>query len=348
MPEYFYRAFHETSGTLSCYVTKDCWPSVHPKYKKGAAFQSLNEFLPVRDLTFERVMRHFNWQQKNPTTSYISVFDNYGKYYSRSSRFDINPALAMAERRAHFLYHESARHPRRISVARCINRDFKPAFFETTEILSADLIEAAKSKRLGKKTITDSAKSPEVATRQKSLANCSPSPTPVNTGEDTESTPEKAQENTIVPKETRKVKIPIWVRKSAVPEDRADITIQEFEASGSDIWLSVRENQENGLNLPTACRGQPEEWLAGGVIPKEYVDHVWPFDGTKVHTHDGDKVVTSSAEVDYEFGPKDRIWRSKTEMRNLEQAFKRNRIEKRKSADVNSASPKRQKPDTES
>jgi len=323
-------------------VTKDCWPSVHPKYKKGAAFQSLNEFLPVRDLTYERVMRHFIWQQKNPNTSFISVFDNYCKYYVRSSRFDFNLALVMAEQRAKFLYHDSARHPRRISVVRMSNRDLTPAFFVTTEILPAGPVEAAKSKRLVNKT-------PEVATTQESLATCSPSPTSVNTDEDAGCTPEKAQENTIVPKKTRKVKIPIYVRKSAVPEDRSDITIQQFEDSDSDIWLSVRENQKSGLNLLlVGGRGQPEEWLAGGVIPKEYVDHVWPFDGTKVHTHDGDKVVTSSAEVDYEFGTKDRIWRSKTEKRKFEQEFKRNEIEKRKSADVDSASSKRQKPDTES
>jgi hypothetical protein len=87
------------------------------------------------------------------------------------------------------------------------------------------------------------------------------------------------------------------------------------------------------LLLPERFHGQPEEWLAGGVIPRTFVTKVWPFDGVKVHMKEGDKVVVSSANKDYEFDWIDWIWRSRTEMCKVKDALERKEIEKRKFAD---------------
>jgi hypothetical protein len=82
----------------------------------------------------------------------------------------------------------------------------------------------------------------------------------------------------------RKVRIPAWVHKRAVPVDQSPISLEQLSASGSDIWLSIREIKMSNLKVPASrSHWYEHEWLAGGVIPKSRISEVWPYDGQRIH-----------------------------------------------------------------
>jgi hypothetical protein len=83
IPENFYRVQYEDSATLCQFVSVDTH-SKHreaPKLKiqSGNAFQSIAKFLAARDLTTQRIERHFCWQQKREPSSYISAFNELSR-----------------------------------------------------------------------------------------------------------------------------------------------------------------------------------------------------------------------------------------------------------------------------
>ncbi|KAF2877707.1 hypothetical protein BDV95DRAFT_614810 [Massariosphaeria phaeospora] len=73
---------------------------------------------------------------------------------------------------------------------------------------------------------------------------------------------------------TRNVEIPIWVRATAVPQDRSSISEQQLSDSGADIWLSITELRISDLQL-SSKKGHDYEWLAFGRIPKSCIVKEW-------------------------------------------------------------------------
>lgn len=83
LPDYFYRALHENSATLSCYTSNACWDKTRERasvLKKSNAFQSLGDFALDEHLNKQMAVRHLNWNQKRPSTVYVSVYDTWGKF----------------------------------------------------------------------------------------------------------------------------------------------------------------------------------------------------------------------------------------------------------------------------
>jgi len=212
--------------------------------------------------------------------------------------------LDKADVRAKFLYQVSLRDARRVSVAKISTSGLVPAFFEATLVTPID---------------PDDNNTPDEPTT-----------------EGTETGPSNSNSaNTHI---KSKVKIPIWVSRTVVPADRSPISVGDFERSGSEVWMSVYENRLSGLNIPDgsiARSGQAEEWLAGGYIPKSRIVNVWPFDGEKVRITEGDEVVTSSHNIDWEYDWKHWIWRSRFEMKNIKKALRMEESKKHDASDSN-------------
>jgi hypothetical protein len=82
---------------------------------------------------------------------------------------------------------------------------------------------------------------------------------------------------------TREVRIPAWVHKSATPANETmAISLQDFEDSKSELWMSITELRMSNLKIP-ATKGHHYEWLSAGQIPKFRIIRVMPFDGIGLH-----------------------------------------------------------------
>jgi hypothetical protein len=104
--------------------------------------------------------------------------------------------------RANFLYKKSKRNPRRISVAQITTKCLVPAFFETTEIILSDKKESEKFKKIVE------ARSSDIAITDSSAATTSPTDN-INAAKTADSASQATRDKAVVPKQTRKVKIPI-------------------------------------------------------------------------------------------------------------------------------------------
>ncbi|KAH9871038.1 hypothetical protein J1614_006612 [Plenodomus biglobosus] len=122
LPANFYRTTYEKSATITPFNTKGCWPSNHPNLEEGLAYQSMARFLPMRDVTYERCLRHFSWGRKDPWTSWISTYDT----------------RTLAIKRAIFLYHKSKLQCRRIILTEIDTEGLVPAFFNAIELVACD------------------------------------------------------------------------------------------------------------------------------------------------------------------------------------------------------------------
>jgi hypothetical protein len=119
--------------------------------------------------------------------------------------------------------------------------------------------------------------------------------------------------------ETHNVAIPVWIRDSAVPEDRSPITRSELEASGADLWVSITELRNSdfsklsvntGLFEEILRKGHNYEWLCLGSIKKTQVTCVMPWDGKVLHPEERTRIVWSrSSPQKYVFDWKQRQWR---------------------------------------
>lgn len=119
--------------------------------------------------------------------------------------------------------------------------------------------------------------------------------------------------------EAHNVAIPVWVRDSAVPEDRSPITRSELEASGADLWVSITElrnsdfsklSADTGLFEEILKKGHNYEWLCLGSIKKAHVTCVMPWDGKVLHSRQTTRIVWSrSSPQKYVFDWKQRQWR---------------------------------------
>lgn len=98
------------------------------------------------------------------------------------------------------------------------------------------------------------------------------------------------------------VKIPVWIRQSAVPNDGSAITPKQLKASGAESWVSITELRRSDLRLVSKKtdlfasimeKGHDYEWLCLGGILKAHVTHVMPFDGFKLHSELGSNIVWS-------------------------------------------------------
>ncbi|KAI0604995.1 hypothetical protein TUN199_10736 [Pyrenophora tritici-repentis] len=84
LPSGFYRTYYETSQTACCFVNRD----THPKHREfpdlkitaDNAFQSIGSFSLAHDLKRERIERQLIWNKKIKSSSYISAFDDIGKF----------------------------------------------------------------------------------------------------------------------------------------------------------------------------------------------------------------------------------------------------------------------------
>ncbi|KAH7113746.1 hypothetical protein B0J11DRAFT_584954 [Dendryphion nanum] len=129
LPESFWRTFHETSITLSSYVSKETHikhrEQPHLKIDDQNAFQSVGKFLPQSDLTRERIDRHLSWNKKRHPSSYISTFKN----------------LTEAKKRAKFHYHDSQCVGHRVSIAEIRSHGLVPATLRTSYRTAMELHE---------------------------------------------------------------------------------------------------------------------------------------------------------------------------------------------------------------
>ncbi|KAI8941663.1 hypothetical protein NX059_002875 [Plenodomus lindquistii] len=101
---------------------------------------------------------------------------------------------------------------------------------------------------------------------------------------------------------THKVKIPVWVRKCAVPKDWSAISPEQLKASGAELWMSTTEIRDSTFKKVSpmtrrydtiGANGHDYEWLAAGFILKDHVTKVMPWDGVKLHIAHYDRIVRS-------------------------------------------------------
>lgn len=78
-----------------------------------------------------------------------------------------------------------------------------------------------------------------------------------------------------------------------MPSDGSKITVEQWERSGADMWVSVQELGESELNVQ-AAGSHDTEWLSCGPILKEHVVQVMPYDGDSEHHDDGTYPVVRS------------------------------------------------------
>jgi len=105
------------------------------------------------------------------------------------------------------------------------------------------------------------------------------------------------------------VDIPVWIRDPRKPEDRSDLTVEQFEELGADMWISITELRGSNLsNGPKSrvkasrdyicAKGHDYEWLSCGPILKSHKMSVMPYDGKVLHTQRTTKIVRSLNSTD--------------------------------------------------
>ncbi|EAT79237.1 hypothetical protein HBH56_210160 [Parastagonospora nodorum] len=100
------------------------------------------------------------------------------------------------------------------------------------------------------------------------------------------------------------VDIPVWIRDSRKPADRSDLTVEQFEELGVDMWISITELRRSNLsNGPKSricttrdyicAKGHDYEWLSCGPIAKSLIMDIVPFDGKVLHKRQTTKIIRS-------------------------------------------------------
>lgn len=88
LPPTLYRTFYEISATLSSRVSKDTHvrhrENEELKLREGNAFQTVGEVKFEKNLTKEGIERHLVWNKKQDPSTWISMFDEWGKFPSTS------------------------------------------------------------------------------------------------------------------------------------------------------------------------------------------------------------------------------------------------------------------------
>jgi hypothetical protein len=82
LPPFGYRTSGEKSGTLSLYQPPDCHAQNrdvdHLKLTEGNAFQKHAEFDASRDLTPQRIARHYVTNKTKDPSSFVSAYGSEG------------------------------------------------------------------------------------------------------------------------------------------------------------------------------------------------------------------------------------------------------------------------------
>jgi hypothetical protein len=110
----------------------------------------------------------------------------------------------------------------------------------------------------------------------------------------------------------RDIKIPVWIRDTARPDDGSSVTLQDLNDSGADMWVV---GSEMNLSGPYDMRygaadTHDSEWLCCGPVPISVVGRVMPFDGDKLHLEKGCTIVVSTQSIEtYIFNWEQRMWR---------------------------------------
>lgn len=96
----------------------------------------------------------------------------------------------------------------------------------------------------------------------------------------------------------------MWIRDPRKPEDRSDLTPEQFEELGADMWISIAELRASNLsNGPKSkvkksrdyicAKGHDYEWLSCGSIAKSLIEKIMPFDDKILHPHRTTKIIRS-------------------------------------------------------
>jgi hypothetical protein len=110
----------------------------------------------------------------------------------------------------------------------------------------------------------------------------------------------------------RAVKIQVWVRDTARPEDGSAISSQELQDSGADMWVVGTEMSLSGLYDMRygAADTHDSEWLCCRPVPISVVGRVMPFDGQRLHLEKSCANVVSTQSIEtYIFDWDQRMWR---------------------------------------
>jgi hypothetical protein len=110
----------------------------------------------------------------------------------------------------------------------------------------------------------------------------------------------------------RSVRIPVWIRDMARPDNGSPITFQDLHDSDADMWVLGSEMAQSGpYDMQYgAADTHNNEWLCCGPVPIAYVGRVMPFDGEKLHLKKGHEVVMSTkSSEEYVFDWDQRMWR---------------------------------------
>jgi hypothetical protein len=100
------------------------------------------------------------------------------------------------------------------------------------------------------------------------------------------------------------VDIPVWIRDPRAPKDRSNLTVEQFEKLGADMWISITELRTSNLsNGPKSrvkasrdyicAQGHDYEWLCCGPIAKSFIMNVMPFDGKELYKKQTTKIIRS-------------------------------------------------------
>jgi hypothetical protein len=100
------------------------------------------------------------------------------------------------------------------------------------------------------------------------------------------------------------VDIPVWIRDPRKPADRSDLTVEQFEKWGVDMWISITELRRSNLsNGPKSricttrdyicAKGHDYEWLSCGPIAKSLIKDIVPFDGKVLYDGQTTKIIRS-------------------------------------------------------
>jgi hypothetical protein len=118
--------------------------------------------------------------------------------------------------------------------------------------------------------------------------------------------------------ETRSVRIPVWIRKTARPDPLTkSITIQEFYNSGADMYVSVPELRVSDI-VVRASPNRDNEWLSCGPVPMSAIGRVMPFDGRTVHREKSRDIIQSRQSIEtYVFDWQKRMWRHNPDMSDI-------------------------------
>jgi hypothetical protein len=98
----------------------------------------------------------------------------------------------------------------------------------------------------------------------------------------------------------RQVKLDVWIRRTARPEDGSPISIQQLYDSGADMWIRGIEMRKTGpfdMNYGAADT-HDNDWLCCGPVPRSCITKVMPFDGEKLHRKKTSQLVKSQESIE--------------------------------------------------